>query len=117
DVVAADPRDAGRRRKERREHVNGRRLPGSVRTEEAVDLTRRDAKVDPVDCARALLVLADELLDLDPVRTTLHRPTVPTGRFRAGVQAGGYAGSSGSFVATTRRPSRSYTTSTESFWR
>ena len=42
-------------------------LPGAVRPEEAVDLTRRDGEVDPVDRARTLLVLANEPQDLDPV--------------------------------------------------
>ena len=54
-------------------------LPGAVRPEEAVDLAGGDGEVDPVDRAWALPVLADETLDLDPVRR-LHRSTLPTGR-------------------------------------
>jgi len=33
--------------------MHRRRLAGAVRAEEAVDLTRRNRKIDPVDCARA----------------------------------------------------------------
>ncbi len=67
DVVAADERRARGRRQERRQDVNGGGLPGAVRPEEPVDLARRDREVDPVDGSRALLVLADEAADLDPV--------------------------------------------------
>ena len=44
-------------REQRRQHVHGRRLPGAVRAEEAVDLAGRDREVDPVDGPRALLEL------------------------------------------------------------
>jgi len=47
--------------------MDGGGLAGPVRPEEAVDLTRSDRDVDPVDSSRALLVLADEAFDLDPV--------------------------------------------------
>ena len=76
DVVAADPRSAGRRRQQRRQHQNGRRLARPVRAEEAVDLARIDVEVDPVDRPRPLLELADETLDLDRVRLLPHRPTL-----------------------------------------
>jgi hypothetical protein len=65
DVVAAHPRRPGGRRQQRREHVHGRRLARAVRAEEAVDLARGDREVDPVDRARALLELLDELFGLD----------------------------------------------------
>ena len=65
DVEAADARDAGGRRQQRRQHQHGRRLAGAVRAEEAVDLARRDGEVDAVDRARALLELPDEALRLD----------------------------------------------------
>ena len=65
DVVAADRRAAARRRQQRRQHQHGRRLAGAVGPEEAVDLARRDGEVDPVDGARSLAELADQVLDLD----------------------------------------------------
>ena len=46
--------------------MDGSGLAGPVRPG-AVDLTRSNRDVDPVDRSRALLVLADEPLDLDPV--------------------------------------------------
>jgi hypothetical protein len=67
DVVAGDPRRAGGRREEGGQHVDGGRLAGAVRAEEAVDLTGSDREIDPVDGARALLELANQALDLDPV--------------------------------------------------
>ena len=67
DVVAGDPGRAGGRRQQRRQHVNGGRLAGSVGAEKAVDLARRDRQVDPVDGAGPLLEFAHEALDLDPV--------------------------------------------------
>ena len=69
DVVAADARRPGRRRQQRRQHQHGRRLAGAVRPEEAVDLARLDAQVDPVHRTRPFLELADETLDLDAVRS------------------------------------------------
>ena len=64
----------GRRRQQRRQHQHRRRLAGAVRPEEAVDLARLDAEVDPVDRARALLELADEALDDDAVVAALTLP-------------------------------------------
>ncbi len=81
DVVAADAGGSGGRRQERRQDVDGGGLPGAVRPQEPVDLARRDGEVDPVHRPWALAVLADEALDLDPVRP-LHRPTLATGRRR-----------------------------------
>src|SRR5262249_44912782 len=69
DVVAAHQSRAGRRRKQGGEDVDGGRLACAVRPEEPVDLSGGDGQVDPVDCPRALLVLADELAYLDPVGT------------------------------------------------
>ena len=65
DVEARDARRALGRRQERRQHVDGRRLPGPVRPEEPVDLAGRDGEVDPVDGPRPLLVLHDEAMGLD----------------------------------------------------
>ena len=78
DVVAADERRARGRRQERRQDVDGRRLAGPVRAEEAVDLAGRDGEVDPVDRARALLVLADEPSDLDSIWRFVSHLTVST---------------------------------------
>jgi hypothetical protein len=97
-VEAADARRSRGRRKKRGQNVDGRRLAGAVRTEEAVDLTRGDGDVDSVDRARAFLVLADEAFDLDPVLLR-HRPTLPPAY-------SGQAGSRGSFAATTGFPPR-----------
>jgi hypothetical protein len=77
DVVATDTCSSGRWRQQRRQDVDGGRLPGPVRAEEAVDLTRSDGDVDAVDGARALLVLPNEPFDLDPVGRRLHHPTLP----------------------------------------
>ena len=63
-VVAGDSRCAGCGRQQRGEDQHGRRLPGPVWTEEAVDLARRHLEVDSVDRARALAELAYEALDL-----------------------------------------------------
>ena len=60
DVVAADACGSRGRRQQRRENMDGRGLAGPVRPEKAVDLTRSNRDVDPVDRSRALLVLADE---------------------------------------------------------
>ena len=67
DVVAADARGAGRRRQQRRQHQDGRRLACAVGAEEAVDLAGVDVEIDGVDRPRPLLELADEPLDLDRV--------------------------------------------------
>src|SRR5215203_7037963 len=64
DVVAGHGGRAARGRKERRQHQNGRRLPGPVRAEEAVDLTRLYTQVYPIDSPRSLPELPDEVLDL-----------------------------------------------------
>ena len=101
DVVAAHERRARRRRQQRRQDVDGGGLPGAVRAEEAVDLTGSNREVDPVDRARAFLVLADEPADLDPI-LGLHRPTLARG-CRPSVQL---SSSSGSRAATTGFPSR-----------
>ena len=42
DVVPADPRGARSGREQGGEHVHGRRLPGAVRAQKAVDLARAD---------------------------------------------------------------------------
>src|SRR4029450_10484676 len=73
DVVAGDASRPFRRREKRDEHVHRRRLARAVRAEEAVDLPWRDAEVDPVDGARALLEHANEALGLDAV-AILHDP-------------------------------------------
>ena len=65
DVETGHARGARGRRKQRRQHVHGRRLAGAVGAEEAVNLARGNGEVDRVDRARALLELADELLGLD----------------------------------------------------
>ena len=67
DVVASHAGGSRGRRQQRRQHQHGRRLAGAVRAEEAVDLAGSDVEVDPVDGPRALLELADELLDDDAV--------------------------------------------------
>jgi hypothetical protein len=67
DVVAGDGRRPRGRGEQRGEHVNGGRLAGAVRPQEAVDLTRGDGEVDPVDRPRALAELANEAVRLDPV--------------------------------------------------
>ena len=90
DVVAADERRPGGRRQQRGQDVDGGRLPGPVRPEEAVDLTRRDGEVDPVDGPRTLLVLADEPANLDPVLGR-HRSTLPTARRRSAERLEGEA--------------------------
>ena len=46
--------------------MDGRRLAGAVRPEEAVDLAGLDVQVDPVD-RPDVLELANEALDLDSV--------------------------------------------------
>ncbi len=71
-VVAPDAGRPGGRRQQRRQDVDGRGLAGAVRSEEAVDLAWCNRKIDPVDCARPLLVLADEPLDLYSVVLVLH---------------------------------------------
>src|SRR6185436_1899238 len=78
DVVAGHERGACSWRQQRRQDVDGRRLPRAVRTEEAVDLARLDREVDSVDRAGPFLVLADEPANLDPV-PGLH-PGHPTHR-------------------------------------
>src|SRR5438067_905814 len=47
------------------EHVDRGGLAGAVRSQEPVDLARRDLQVDPVHGAGPLLELPDEALDLD----------------------------------------------------
>src|SRR5207342_3138447 len=76
DVVATDERRTRGRRQQRRQNVDGRGLPGTVRAEEAVDLSRRDGEVDAVDRARALAVLADEPPNLDAVLVFVSHLTV-----------------------------------------
>ena len=66
-IIPGDAGAAGRRRQKRRQDVHRRRLAGAVRAEEAVDLSGRDTEVDPVDSARAVLELPDELARLDRV--------------------------------------------------
>src|SRR5215208_363120 len=64
DVVAGHGGRAARGRKERRQHQNGRRLPSTVRTEEAVALTWVHTQVYPIHGPRSLPDLPDEVLDL-----------------------------------------------------
>ena len=71
DVVAGDGRRACGRRQQRREHVDGRRLAGAVRAEEAVDLARLDQEVDAVD-GEDVLEPAHEAFDLDPLAPRRH---------------------------------------------
>ncbi len=66
DVVAGHPRRAARWRKERRQHQDGRGLPGAVRAEKTVDLPRLDPQVYAIDGPGALPELPDEVLDLYP---------------------------------------------------
>jgi hypothetical protein len=72
DVIAGNARRSRGRREQRRQHVDGRGLPGAVRAEEAEDLAGGDGQVDRVDRARPLLELADQLLCLD--RGLAHGP-------------------------------------------
>src|SRR3712207_2888673 len=65
-VVAGDACRAARRREQRRQHEDRRRLAGPVRSEKAVDLAGLDAQVDAVDRPRSLPELPDEPLDHDP---------------------------------------------------
>jgi hypothetical protein len=67
DVVARHASGARGGREQRGQHQHGGRLAGAVGPQEAVDLTRLHAQVDPVDGARSLLELAHEALDLDAV--------------------------------------------------
>jgi DNA-binding MarR family transcriptional regulator len=67
DVVAGDPGRTCCGGEESGEHVNGRRLAGAVRSEEAVDLAGPDLEVDAVDGADAALELADESMSFDSV--------------------------------------------------
>jgi hypothetical protein len=73
DVVAAHPSRPRGRWEQRREHVDGGRLPGPVGTEESVYLARLDAQVDAVDRARAFLELPDQLGGFD--RGFAHSPS------------------------------------------
>jgi hypothetical protein len=67
DVVAGHGRRPLGGRKQRREHVHGRRLPRPVRPEETVDLTGMNDEVDPVHRARSFLELANEPARDDPM--------------------------------------------------
>jgi hypothetical protein len=67
DVVARDPCASGAGGEESGEDVDGRRLAGAVRAEEAVDRAGRDLEVDSGDGADAALEFADEAARLDPV--------------------------------------------------
>ena len=53
-IDAADANAATRRDEERRQHLHGGRLAGSVGPEEAKDLAGLDPQVDPIDGAEAL---------------------------------------------------------------
>ena len=66
DVVPCDPRRTRCRRQQRGQHQHRRRLPGTIRAEKAVDLTRVDVQIDAVHCSQRLEV-PDELLDPDAV--------------------------------------------------
>ena len=61
DVVAGDARGSRRGGQQRGQHQHRRGLSGAVGSEEAVDLARRYDEIDPVDGARPLAELADEL--------------------------------------------------------
>ena len=74
DVETADTCRACGRGQQRREHVHGRRLASAVRAEEAIDLTRVDRQVDPVNGTRALLELPYQVIGLD--RVLAHRSRV-----------------------------------------
>ena len=79
DVVAADRGPAAGRRQQRRQHQYGRRLPGAVRPEEAVDLAGIDVEIDAVDRQRPLLELHCQALDFDgPLEWTLTHPRHPS---------------------------------------
>jgi hypothetical protein len=67
DVVATHAGGARGGGQQGGQHVDGRRLAGPVGAQEAVDLAGRHLEVDAVDGARAVLELAYEVLDLDPV--------------------------------------------------
>ncbi len=71
DVEAPDRGAAATRRKQRDEHLHGRRLPRPIRPQEAVDLAVIDVKVDGVHRSWPLLELPDETLDFD--RAVGHR--------------------------------------------
>src|SRR5439155_10365435 len=75
DGVAGNGRRSGRGWQQRGEHVHRGRLAGAVRTQEAVDLTRFDAQIDPVHGARTLLELAHQCVRFDAVVVrALHAP-------------------------------------------
>ena len=65
DVVAGDDRLAAGRPQQRRQHPDGRRLAGAVRSEEGVDLALGDLEVDAGDGHHSSLEVALEPLDLD----------------------------------------------------
>ena len=69
-------------RHQRGQHVDGRRLPGAVRAEKAVDLPVGDLEIDPVDGSNGL-ELADEPLGDDRA----HRETVATAGPPAWIEA------------------------------
>ncbi len=71
DVVARNRGATRRRRQQGGEHVDGGRLAGPVRAEEAVDLAGGDPQVDSVDCEH-VLELPDEPLDLDSLALPRH---------------------------------------------
>ena len=106
DVVARDAGGARRRWQQRGEDEHGRRLPGAVGPQEAVDLAGGDAQVDAVDGARALLELADEALDLDPV-TWLHVRRLGPRASRQRPAPGCHNGSSPPLAPRARMKSRS----------
>ena len=72
DVVAGDGRGAGRRLRERAEHVDRRRLPGAIGTEEAEDLTRLDGERDAADGLDVPERLA-QFVDFDHVTVKVQR--------------------------------------------
>jgi hypothetical protein len=67
DVEAGHRGAPGRRWQQRGEHVDRRRLAGSVGAEEAVDLTALHVKLDAVDRADGTLELPDEAFRRDAV--------------------------------------------------
>ena len=64
DVVAGHRRRTGRRLGERAQHLDRRRLAGTVGPEEAEDLPRLDVEGDPVDGGEVAVAL-DQPIDLD----------------------------------------------------
>src|SRR5207253_10647353 len=78
DVEPGHRRPAARRREEGGEHVDGRRFPGTVRAEEAVDLAGQDPQIDPRH-RFDVLELPPEPDRLDSLIAPAHVLNLPTG--------------------------------------